>query len=170
MVLPTRRVHFREVILRPRCNWVPSMSTVMAILRQVVPVCMAAFGSPIVIPGTGTNVPGIPTGGAGGGFGTTLGGTRGNSTGDLTNASGSGNANAAGFGAGEATSFFGNAGGSGGGATSGYGSGVLAPLATPVFGMTSFNGTGGGTASGFAGAFVGIDPPTPNFSFIPLGP
>jgi hypothetical protein len=58
----------------------------------------------------------------------------------------------------------------GGGNSEGVGGGALAPLATPALGVTVFNGTGGGIANGYAGGFVGAIPPTPDFTFIPLGP
>jgi hypothetical protein len=137
---------------------------------------MASFGTPVAIPGVAGAAPyyiqGQPTGGVGGGFGMTYSGTFGNATGDLVSVSGNGFSNANGYGSGTATSVFGSAGGGGGGSSDGAGSGSLDPtsLTVPVFGITSFNGTSGGLANGLAGGFVGFNPPTPDFTFIPLGP
>jgi hypothetical protein len=167
----------------------------------------ASFGSPLLIPGTGTPaipgtaatakskngdatvetpgtpatpplvVPGLQTGGGGGGFGFTFGGGIGNVSGDLSYSEAYGTAQSAGFGSGQGSSLFGTAGGSGGGTSFGNGGGNAAPTtaigvvdALGTFGITTFNGTGGGISSGAAGAYVGFNPNTPVIlGVFPLG-
>jgi hypothetical protein len=118
-------------------------------------------------------IPGIQTGGGGGGFGFTLAGGIGNVSGaDEGYSQAYGSANSAGFGSAQGTSLFGTAGGNGGGTSIGNGGGsVDSALTAPTVGLALFNGTGGGTASGGAGGFVGINPNTPViFGNFALGP
>jgi hypothetical protein len=165
----------------------------------------SSFGTPLQIPGTGTDavpgtaatakskngdatvetpgtpatpplvVPGLQTGGGGGGFGFTFGGGIGNVSGDISYSEAYGTAQSAGFGSGQGSSLFGTAGGSGGGTSLGNGGGNAAPTtaiddALGTFGITTFNGTGGGISSGAAGAYVGFNPNTPVIlGVFPLG-
>jgi hypothetical protein len=117
----------------------------------------SSFGTPLLIPGTGTPavpgtaatakskngdatvetpgtpatpplvVPGLQTGGGGGGFGFTFGGGIGNVSGDVSYSEAYGTAQSAGFGSGQGSSLFGTAGGSGGGTSLGNGGGNAAP-------------------------------------------
>jgi hypothetical protein len=103
----------------------------------------------------------LQTGGTAGGFGFTLGGGMGNVSGDLGYSEAYGTAESSGFGAAQGNSLAGNGGGSGGGTSDGVGGGKVGATTiggNPVNGLTAFNGTGGGLASGGAGAFVGFNP------------
>jgi hypothetical protein len=132
----------------------------------------ATPGTPAVAP---LVVPGLQTGGGGGGFGFTFGGGIGNVSGDISYSEAYGTAQSAGFGSGQGQSLFGTAGGSGGGTSLGGGGGNADPTtaigdALGTFGVTTFNGTGGGIASGGAGAYVGFNPNTPLIlGVFPLG-
>lgn len=107
--------------------------------------------------------PNTPTGGTGGGFGFTLGGANGNVTGDAALVDASGAATSVGSGTGQGQNVLGVAGGTGGAASTGQGGGTLQTIFTieppgdfvVFFSEESFNGTGGGLASGSSSGFLG---------------